>query len=44
MTGWEIGSLGIVQETEIWPCYQMVYAQPSISPVERGPIKFPGDF
>ena len=26
--------LGIVQETEIWPCEQMVYAQPRICPRE----------
>ena len=25
---------GIVQETEIWPCYQMVYGQPRIRPRE----------
>ena len=26
--------LGIVQEIEIWPCEQMIYAQPRICPGE----------
>ena len=32
---WQCGernSLGIVQEIEIWPCEQVVYAQPRICP------------
>ena len=34
MVGWG-DSLGIVLEIGVWPCKQMVYAQPRICPRER---------
>ena len=32
--GWRVNPLGIVQEIEIWPYEQMIYAQPRICPGE----------
>ena len=34
MTGWEGDPLGIMQEIEIWPYYEMVYIKTRIHPGE----------
>ena len=38
--GWKGDPLGIVQETKIWTCWQMVYAQTRICPRKRDALIF----